>query len=374
SKNISKTKNNKISQSLSSNKTNKVEDQSRSVKSRKNKKNHVAKTKCNAYVMQSMLNANSKFVCAICNECLFDANHDKCILDYVYDVNVLSKSKPAKRKNKKQIWKSTGSLSLKQCPLRKQQPNQLLHQLKGIMVYSRRRKEPKYVGLSSKSKIIEPRISNLSEPTQTGESTISNVPSYSLIDYRCGQCECQETTWLWSLGRDCIQHKLFQLNGSAIVDLIVAFRMFIRSLIINLRVEDLYLGVESYQKKLNITTPYKNFPGIEFKELYTPSYKPPGTIRDELYNKKLNFHLGYNKEISRRKWTTIDKRISKLMVERYNKEMSRRKWTTIDKRRLKLMVERIDKQMRERQIIRNLERLVGAQELEMDYRLMTRTK
>ncbi|GKB33436.1 hypothetical protein Tco_0872837 [Tanacetum coccineum] len=60
-------KNNRISQSSSSNNTNKVEDQSRSVKSRKNKKNHVAKTECNAYVMQSMLNANSKSVYVICN-------------------------------------------------------------------------------------------------------------------------------------------------------------------------------------------------------------------------------------------------------------------------------------------------------------------
>ncbi|GKD22536.1 hypothetical protein Tco_1224239 [Tanacetum coccineum] len=53
------TKNNRISQSLSSNKTNKVEDHSRNVKSRNNKKNRVDKTKCNAHVMQSMLNANS---------------------------------------------------------------------------------------------------------------------------------------------------------------------------------------------------------------------------------------------------------------------------------------------------------------------------
>ncbi|GKC13807.1 hypothetical protein Tco_1010589 [Tanacetum coccineum] len=62
---IGNTKNNRISQSSSSNKTNKVEDQSRSVKSRKNKKNHAAKTKSNAYVMQSMLNANSKYVVQI---------------------------------------------------------------------------------------------------------------------------------------------------------------------------------------------------------------------------------------------------------------------------------------------------------------------
>nr|GEY34298.1 hypothetical protein [Tanacetum cinerariifolium] len=63
-----------------------------------------------------------------------------------------------------------------------------------------------------------------------------------------------------------VQHKLFQLNGSDIVDLIVALFMLTRSLIIKRRVEDLQLGVESYQKKLNIITPQKTFPRIEFKE------------------------------------------------------------------------------------------------------------
>nr|GEY22426.1 retrovirus-related Pol polyprotein from transposon TNT 1-94 [Tanacetum cinerariifolium] len=110
SKHTCNAKNKRISQSSSSNKTNKVEDQSRSVKSRKNKKNRVAKTKCNAYGMQYVLNVNSKSVCAIDNECLFDENHDKFVLDYVHDVNVLYKSKPVKHKNKKQIWKPTGKV------------------------------------------------------------------------------------------------------------------------------------------------------------------------------------------------------------------------------------------------------------------------
>nr|GEW58284.1 hypothetical protein [Tanacetum cinerariifolium] len=42
-----------------------------------------------------------------------------------------------------------------------------------------------------------------------------------------------------------IKHKLFQLDESDIVNLIVAFCMFTRSLIIKRRVEDLQLGVES---------------------------------------------------------------------------------------------------------------------------------
>ncbi|GKA49810.1 hypothetical protein Tco_0742883 [Tanacetum coccineum] len=47
-------------------------------------------------------------------------------------------------------------------------------------------------------------------------------------------------------------------------------------------IEDLQLGVESYQKKLNITKPQKTFLGIEVKELYTPSFDPPGAVYEDL--------------------------------------------------------------------------------------------
>ncbi|GKD95060.1 hypothetical protein Tco_1374897 [Tanacetum coccineum] len=172
------------------------------------------------------------------------------------------------------------------------------------------------------------------------------------------------------------QHKLLNLEGDEIVNLAVALRMFTRSLIIKRRVEDTQLGVESYQKKLSLMKPQQDFPKISAKELYMPSFDPPravyedlnkqkrvmradelykfsdGTlklVRDELYHRVFNFCLGYNTK------------------------MSRRKWSAIDKRRLELMIELIDKQMQERRIIRNLERLVGERELEMDYRLMHRT-
>ncbi|GJZ43443.1 hypothetical protein Tco_0590698 [Tanacetum coccineum] len=79
-----------------------------------------------------------------------------------------------------------------------------------------------------------------------------------------------------------VQHKLFHLNDSELVDFIMALHMFIRSLIVKIHVEDLQLGVESYQKKLNIIAPQKTFLEIEFKELYTPSYKPPGVIYEDL--------------------------------------------------------------------------------------------
>ncbi|GKG10152.1 hypothetical protein Tco_0338898 [Tanacetum coccineum] len=57
-----------------------------------------------------------------------------------------------------------------------------------------------------------------------------------------------------------VHHKLFQLDGSAIVDFIVALRMTLK------------------------------------------------TVRDELHHRILDFRLGCNKQMSRRKWTAIDKR------------------------------------------------------------------
>ncbi|GJU76944.1 hypothetical protein Tco_1274014, partial [Tanacetum coccineum] len=59
-----------------------------------------------------------------------------------------------------------------------------------------------------------------------------------------------------------VRNKLFNLLGDDIVDLVNALRMFTQSLVIKKRVKDVQLGVESYQKKLNITKPQKEFPGI----------------------------------------------------------------------------------------------------------------
>ncbi|GJR72860.1 hypothetical protein Tco_0085225 [Tanacetum coccineum] len=117
-----------------------------------------------------------------------------------------------------------------------------------------------------------------------------------------------------------VQHKLFHLDGNVIVDFIMALRMFTRSLILKRRVEDLQLGFSDGTLK---------------------------SVRDEIHHRVLDFRLDYNTE------------------------MPKRKWTTVDRKRSGLMIELIDKQLREREIIKYLERLVGARELEMDYKLMT---
>ncbi|GKE50184.1 hypothetical protein Tco_1481442, partial [Tanacetum coccineum] len=74
--------------------------------------------------------------------------------------------------------------STKVVPTKETTNKSVLTPTQGIIVYSRRSKAPKLVGLSSKYKITKSRISNSSDPTQSGGSTVSDVPSSSLNDCR----------------------------------------------------------------------------------------------------------------------------------------------------------------------------------------------
>ncbi|GJY19389.1 retrovirus-related pol polyprotein from transposon TNT 1-94 [Tanacetum coccineum] len=109
SKPTGNTKKSRISQPSSSKPKNKVKDQSRKFESNANKQNRVSKTICNATVKQSSSNANSESLCPTCNECVFSANHDMCVLDYVHNVYVRAKSK-SKRNKKRKVWKPTSKV------------------------------------------------------------------------------------------------------------------------------------------------------------------------------------------------------------------------------------------------------------------------
>ncbi|GKC48747.1 hypothetical protein Tco_1071492, partial [Tanacetum coccineum] len=84
------TKNDRISRTPSSNEKNKVEVQSRKVKSSLNKRNSDSKNVCNEHVKYPVKGA--KALCFVCNECLFDANHAMCLIDHVNSMYVRAKS------------------------------------------------------------------------------------------------------------------------------------------------------------------------------------------------------------------------------------------------------------------------------------------
>nr|GEV57262.1 hypothetical protein [Tanacetum cinerariifolium] len=101
------TKNDRISRTPSSNEKNKVKVQSRKVKSNLNKRNSDSNNVCNEHVKHPVKGA--KALCAVCNECLFDANHAMCLIDYVNSMNMRAKSASKKNKKRKE-WKPTGKV------------------------------------------------------------------------------------------------------------------------------------------------------------------------------------------------------------------------------------------------------------------------
>nr|GEU66662.1 hypothetical protein [Tanacetum cinerariifolium] len=83
-------------------------------------------------------------------------------------------------------------------------------------------------------------------------------------------------TWVRVSERDWKQ--AHQSLGDDVSDFAIALRMFTRSMVIQRRVKDLQLGVESYQKKINVTKPETTRIGIRKKDPYTPYQDPQGFI------------------------------------------------------------------------------------------------
>ncbi|GJZ10415.1 retrovirus-related pol polyprotein from transposon TNT 1-94 [Tanacetum coccineum] len=180
---IGNKKNDRILLKPSSNKKNKVEAQPRKV----NKKNRVKEPMCDDNVKHTMLNLNSQLICVKCKQCMFDADHDVCFLDFVNDVNMHTKSKSKSKKSQvHNIWKPTGKVftdvGLKwkltrklftivgnSSPLTRITPKKIVHLKETtsnsvetpkpeIKVYSRRPKQIKSVEVPSSSYLFNDRV------------------------------------------------------------------------------------------------------------------------------------------------------------------------------------------------------------------------
>ncbi|GJY31107.1 hypothetical protein Tco_0414602 [Tanacetum coccineum] len=75
-----------------------------------------------------------------------------------------------------------------------------------------------------------------------------------------------------------VHNRLTNLSGDDVFDFAITLQMFTRSMVIQKRVEDLQLGVENYQKKINVTKPETTRPDIKKRDPYTPYQDPQGFI------------------------------------------------------------------------------------------------
>nr|GEV72102.1 hypothetical protein [Tanacetum cinerariifolium] len=126
-----------------------------------------------------------------------------------------------------------------------------------------------------------------------------------------------------------VQGKLTNLTVKERFAFNVSLRMFTRSIVIQRRVEDLQLGVESYQKKLNLT-----------------KSDTDGTLIDVR--------------------TALDDRLKGIRMQYLPQSI----WRKSDKDRAASMIQAIDKRLKTRRIMRSLKRFVGGRLYEGDFKML----
>ncbi|GJZ00972.1 hypothetical protein Tco_0518933 [Tanacetum coccineum] len=170
-----------------------------------------------------------------------------------------------------------------------------------------------------------------------------------------------------------VQNRLFNLKGKDIVHLAAILRMFTRRIIIQKRVEDLQLGVESYQKKLNISKPRTREEDLSRRAPYTTLSDPQGVIYEDKLNRKILMRFNELYKFSDGTLQSIRDTLHDMDTNLrmgYNKAMPKRRWSHLDKTWSHIMVKEIDRQLWETSLMRSLEKLIGGRHYEEDLRLL----
>ncbi|GKC13119.1 hypothetical protein Tco_1009901, partial [Tanacetum coccineum] len=131
------------------------------------------------------------------------------------------------------------------------------------------------------------------------------------------------------------QNKLNNLDGNVIVHLTVGLCMYTQRIFIQSRVEDLQLGVESYQKKLNISKLRSHDVDLSRRAPYTTLLEPQGVIYEDKMKRKILMRTDELYKFSDGTLTsvrnTLDQMLKNLRLG-YKKAMNKRKWTATDQK------------------------------------------
>ncbi|GJU50909.1 transposon ty3-I gag-pol polyprotein [Tanacetum coccineum] len=156
-----------------------------------------------------------------------------------------------------------------------------------------------------------------------------------------------------------VQGKLTNLNVEERLAFNVSLRMFTRSVVIQRRVEDLQLGVESYQKKLNLTKPDTYRSNLRRRDAYTPYSDPRGFIYENKDKKNRLMRIDELHKFSDGTLddvrTALNDRLKGIRMEYLPQTF----WSQRDKANARAMIQAIDKRLKTRRIMRSLERFVG---------------
>ncbi|GKE42262.1 hypothetical protein Tco_1469546, partial [Tanacetum coccineum] len=175
-----------------------------------------------------------------------------------------------------------------------------------------------------------------------------------------------------------LQGHLNHLSGADKVHLFNAVNLWIRNIVIRKHVEDLQLGIEIYQTKLNLTQPDWDASDFLFKEDYTIVSKLRAVIyRDRNDQKKMMRETEMHKFSDgtlNRILDKLDHMVKDFKLFKYNLGMETRIWFEDDRRRSKEFMEVIERRLKIRRIFRSLECFIGGRLRDVDYKLIQITK
>ncbi|GJW04463.1 hypothetical protein Tco_1563319, partial [Tanacetum coccineum] len=170
-----------------------------------------------------------------------------------------------------------------------------------------------------------------------------------------------------------VQKKLSNLEKDDLFDLNVALRMFTKRVVILKQVEDLQLGVKSYQKKLNTTKPETFRSDIAKMTPYTAFNDPQGIIYQDKHKRNRLMRLDELYKFYDGTLSFVRKVHHDITSSLEMDYLSKRIWSKLDRKRSRIMIKAIDQQLFERKLMRNLEKFVGGREYKNDFRLLERT-
>ncbi|GJT01809.1 hypothetical protein Tco_0822978 [Tanacetum coccineum] len=170
-----------------------------------------------------------------------------------------------------------------------------------------------------------------------------------------------------------VQGKLTNLNVDERFALNVALRMYTRRIVIQERVEDLQLAVESYQKKINLTKPDTYRSDISKKTPYTAYRDIQGIIYQDDMDRNRLMRTDELHKFSDGTLNHVRTSLNDIATGIQMEYLPKRKWTKQDKQRARVMIKAIDKKLKYRRLMRSLEKFVGGRPYRGDLRLLQRT-
>ncbi|GKB84137.1 hypothetical protein Tco_0956409 [Tanacetum coccineum] len=170
-----------------------------------------------------------------------------------------------------------------------------------------------------------------------------------------------------------VQGKLKNLTIEERLALSVSLRMFTRSIVIKRRVEDLQLGIESYQKKLNLTKPDTYRSDLKRKTAYTAYSNPRGFIYQNKDKKNRLMRIDELHKFSDGTLNDVRSALDDILKRIRMEYLPQTVWRNVDRERAGAMIQAIDQQLRNRRIMRSLEKFVGGRPYVGDLRLLERT-